>query len=98
VTLPHGSGHIAQAVWRALLVLGVLGGCYWPCSLSAPARAASPPVTVWAWGLNRYGQLGDGTTTDRTTPVPVDGATGLTALAAGCFHSLALATDGTVWT
>ena len=27
--------------------------------------------TVWAWGCNGYGQLGDGTTTNRLTPVPV---------------------------
>jgi len=27
--------------------------------------------TVWAWGWNRFGQLGDGTTTHRHTPVPV---------------------------
>ncbi|MBN2128069.1 MAG: hypothetical protein JW741_01175, partial [Sedimentisphaerales bacterium] len=58
--------------------------------------------TVWAWGYNYNGQLGDGTTTDRSVPVQVvDGAggflTGMTAVAAGSSHSLAIRNDGTVW-
>ncbi|MBI2916825.1 MAG: S8 family serine peptidase [Chloroflexi bacterium] len=53
--------------------------------------------TVWAWGWNYHGQLGDGTTTDRHTPVPVSGLTGVVAIAAGGYHSLALKSDGTVW-
>ncbi|WP_159396975.1 DNRLRE domain-containing protein [Sorangium cellulosum] len=53
--------------------------------------------TVWAWGHNIFGQLGDGTTTDRTTPVQVSGMTGVTAVAAGAYHSLAVRLDGTVW-
>jgi hypothetical protein len=53
--------------------------------------------TVWAWGYNRDGQLGDGTTTNRTTPVQVSGLSGVTAIAAGTHHSLALKGDGTVW-
>jgi alpha-tubulin suppressor-like RCC1 family protein len=53
--------------------------------------------TVWAWGGNDKGQLGDGTTTGRATPVQVSGLTGVTAMAAGYSHSLALRGDGTVW-
>jgi alpha-tubulin suppressor-like RCC1 family protein len=52
--------------------------------------------TVRAWGANGDGQLGDGTTTDRSTPVAVSGLTGVTAIAAGDVHSLALLDDGTV--
>jgi alpha-tubulin suppressor-like RCC1 family protein len=53
--------------------------------------------TVWAWGRNTYGQLGDRTTTDRSKPVPVSGLSGVKAIAAGFNHGLALKTDGTVW-
>ncbi|AEG14452.1 Ig domain protein group 2 domain protein [Desulfofundulus kuznetsovii DSM 6115] len=53
--------------------------------------------TVWAWGDNYYGQLGDGTTTNRYTPVQVQNLTGVVAIAAGGGHSLALKSDGTVW-
>ena len=53
--------------------------------------------TVWAWGFNQYGQLGDSTTTQRTTPVQVSGLTGVIAIASGGYHSMALKSDGTVW-
>jgi probable HAF family extracellular repeat protein len=53
--------------------------------------------TVWAWGSNFAGELGDGTTTDRYTPAPVTGLSGVVAIAAGAGHSLALRSDGTVW-
>jgi len=52
--------------------------------------------TVACWGANGSGQLGDGTTTDRLTPVPVVGLSDATAIAAGDRHSCALRTDGTV--
>lgn len=52
--------------------------------------------TVWAWGLNANGQLGDGTTTQRLSPTAVSGLTTVAAVAAGDAHSLALRTDGTV--
>jgi YD repeat-containing protein len=53
--------------------------------------------TVWAWGDNSYGQLGDGGTTSSPTPVQVVGLTGVTKIAAGGNHSLAVAADGQVW-
>ena len=46
--------------------------------------------TVWAWGFNRAGQLGDGTTTDSSTPVQVGNLDGVKAIAAGLAHSLAV--------
>ena len=53
--------------------------------------------TVWAWGDNNYGELGDTTTTTRLTPVQVYGLTNATAIAAGTYHSVALDNNGTVW-
>lgn len=61
------------------------------------AIALKSDGTAWLWGYNSNGQLGDGTITNRTTPVQVSGLTGATAIAAGVSHSAALKNDGTVW-
>ncbi|MBK5284856.1 MAG: hypothetical protein JJE25_05605 [Bacteroidia bacterium] len=53
--------------------------------------------TVWACGWNLYGELGDGTTSQRIAPVQVSSLTGIIAIAAGDFHSRFLKNDGTVW-
>jgi alpha-tubulin suppressor-like RCC1 family protein len=64
---------------------------------SSHTLALKSDGTAWSWGANNSGQLGDGSTTQRTAPVQVSGLTGVTAIAAGGSHSLALKNDGSVW-
>ncbi|MGO8959460.1 MAG: RCC1 domain-containing protein [Streptosporangiaceae bacterium] len=54
---------------------------------------------VLAWGDNREGELGDGSTTSRTRPVPVKLPAGVTvkAISAGCQDGFALTTTGKLW-
>ena len=51
--------------------------------------------TAWAWGINSAGQLGDGTTTNLSTPVRVTDLTNGTAVSAGYYHSMALKSGAT---
>ena len=53
--------------------------------------------TVWTWGSNTFGELGDGTFTIRPSPVLVSGLSCVTAIAASGSHGLAVRCDGTVW-
>lgn len=55
--------------------------------------------TVWAWGSNSDGQLGQGIQggRDTTAPVQVGGLDRVTAISAGTYHTLALKGDGSVW-
>jgi YD repeat-containing protein len=53
--------------------------------------------TVWCWGRNSYGQLGNGTTTDSLTPVQYQVSGHAVAIAAGGYHSVVLLDNATLW-
>lgn len=55
--------------------------------------------TIWGWGYNGWGRIGDGTTYDRSSPVSiVGGITNWCFISAGYRHAHAIRTDGTLWT
>ena len=55
----------------------------------------TPEGNLYAWGRNDHGQLGDGSTTNRSAPIRV--LTDVAEVSAGLSFTLALRTDGTVW-
>ena len=71
-------------------ILAIAGG--WGHSLTLKGDG-----TVWAWGYNEAGQLGNGTNSDSNVPAQVLGLTGVTVIVGGYYHSLALKNDGTIW-
>jgi alpha-tubulin suppressor-like RCC1 family protein len=78
----------------------------WPVSVWGGARNAivlKADSSVWTWGLNSNGQLGNGMTSDTSLPGQVLGPNGVgylggvVAVMGGEQHNLALKSDGTVW-
>lgn len=53
--------------------------------------------TVWAWGSNYSGQLGDGTNAGRAAPKKIEGLEDVVQIATGYKFGLALKKDGSVW-
>ena len=53
--------------------------------------------TVWVWGYNGSGQLGDGTIVNKNVPQAVNGLSGITMISSGWNHCHAVKTDGSIW-
>ena len=85
---PMASTHVRAAAMSGFSK--VVTGTDFSCALKSDS-------TVWCWGLNSSGQLGDGTTTNRNRPVQVSGLTGVTDIDYGNDFSCALKSDSTVW-
>jgi len=71
-------------------VTAVTARGYHTCAVTAAGGAV-------CWGQNNYGQVGDGTTTNRPTPTAVSGlGSGVAAVTVGVYHTCALTTGGAV--
>jgi alpha-tubulin suppressor-like RCC1 family protein len=68
-----------------------------PAGINKPAHSLfiKSDATLWAMGDNSFGQLGDGTSTNRLLPVQV--ASAVCRIAAGCNYSLFVRNDGSLW-
>lgn len=88
----HGVGNVGTLTGMT----AVVGGGF-------HSLALGPGGTVFAWGQGGNGQVGNGSFLNRTSPVQVHGPnnvgvlTGITSLAAGGSHTLAIGAGGTVW-
>jgi alpha-tubulin suppressor-like RCC1 family protein len=59
------------------------------------SAAITSDGSLWAWGRNIDGEIGDGTTTDRHEPVRI--MDNVVSVSVGAFHTAAIRTDGSLW-
>ncbi len=79
----------------------------WTIIVSQPFKAVSAGAqhtvaiktdgSLWAWGYNAHGQLGDGTNIDRNVPKQIGTDTNWTVVSAGGEHTVAIKRDGSLW-
>jgi len=77
-------------------VTGISAGA--EASLATENDSLSALTSVWTWGGNDYGELGDGTLADHRTPERVTGIpASIAGVSAGTAFAAVLGTDGSVW-
>ena len=103
------NGQLGNAVTtgnRSTPVTTFAGGTNWKqvsCNGDPTANGHTAAIktdgTLWTWGTGTSGQLGDNTTTNKSTPVTTfAGGTNWKQLSCGGYHTAAIKTDGTLWT
>jgi len=85
---------------RSSPVQTVAGGTNWKQVAGGAYHTAAIKTdgTLWTWGQNNYGQLGDNTATAKSSPVQtLAGGINWKQVAGGKYHTAAIKTDGTLW-
>ena len=79
----------------------IAGGTNWSqvaCGTTYTA-AIKTDGTLWTWGYNGYGNLGDNTAVKKSSPIQtIAGGTNWSQVACGIYNTAAIKTDGTLWT
>jgi len=86
---------------RSSPVQTVSGGTNWIAASAGyfTTAAIKTDGTLWTWAGNNYGQLGDNSIIDRSSPVQtVAGGTNWSQVSINRYHAAAVKTDGTLWT
>jgi alpha-tubulin suppressor-like RCC1 family protein len=65
--------------------------------LNSEAQTPCTNTSLWAWGYNQAGELGDGTNVNKAYPNQINTATDWKSVSAGHAHTLALKKDGSLW-
>ena len=68
------------------------------CSLAVASYGLKADGSVWSWGANAYGALGDNSVVNKSSPVAVTGGHSFTDIKTGSNEVIALKADGSVWT
>ena len=94
-------GNGIDVISKSSPVQTICSGTNWKqvsCGLQHTA-AIKTDGTLWLWGSNYRGALGDNTTTSKSSPVQtIAGGTNWKQVSAGGYFSTAIKTDGTLWT
>jgi alpha-tubulin suppressor-like RCC1 family protein len=92
-----------KKLYTILVALNTFIGSYAQCFQDisngfAYSIAIKNNGTLWSWGFNQFGQLGDGTNSNKNVPTQVGANANWSKISAGVFsHTIALKSDGTLW-
>jgi alpha-tubulin suppressor-like RCC1 family protein len=96
----NGSLGDSTSVTKSSPVQTIAGGTNWKQVSGGTSFTAAIKTdgTLWLWGTNANGQLGDSTTTSKSSPIQtITGGTNWKQVACGSIYSAAIKTDGTLW-